>query len=169
MSNFLCSCAGIIRLVQYLSSYLFHQFKKNRFEKNAFKVFDNKKFEFLDNYSCVKLFCLSRTIQETFRFFERLLLLNLVHHVSYACFFSASSSYTVVQILEIICLLPLHNDSINLHFLSELFSRSYTVANSLRNTFSRAKTRLRHMCFRTEKNSFVITAKSRLLAVYLLQ
>ena len=30
------------RLVQYFSSYLCHQFEKSRFEKNAFKVFDDE-------------------------------------------------------------------------------------------------------------------------------
>ena len=29
--NFVCSCIGISRLVQYLSSYLSHQFEKSRF------------------------------------------------------------------------------------------------------------------------------------------
>ena len=33
------------------------------------------------------------------------------------------------------------NESVHLDFLSESFPRSYTVANLLRNTFSRAKNR----------------------------
>ena len=44
VSNFSRSCTGISRLVQYLSSYLFHRFEKSRFEENAFKVFDNETY-----------------------------------------------------------------------------------------------------------------------------